>query len=66
MKETFLTRDEITQLTGRTRGKLQIEQLRKQGIAFWLNAAGLPVVPRSAIEHNAPPVMQEKTWQPSV
>ena len=48
--KTFLSHDEISELTGRRAHKLQIETLRKQGVAFFLNAAGKPVVPRSAID----------------
>lgn len=50
MSNTFLAADEVSELTGRRAHKLQIETLRKQGVPFWLNAAGKPVVPRSAIE----------------
>lgn len=46
----FLTEDEIKALTGRTVKRLQCEQLRKNGIPFFVNASGRPVVAKSAIE----------------
>ncbi len=46
----FLEPEEIRTLTGRaTKGK-QIEWLRQNGIRFWVNACGKPIVPRSAID----------------
>ena len=50
MTDTFLTREETVQLTGRKQPKKQAETLRKNGIPFFTNAAGYPVVSRSAIE----------------
>lgn len=50
MSEMFLTREEVADLTGRKVKKKQIEHLRTLGIVFWINALGVPVVPRSAIE----------------
>ena len=50
MSDTFLTPEEVSILTGRRAHKLQIETLRKQGLLFFLNAAGKPIVPRSAID----------------
>lgn len=53
MSGTFLNADEVKELTGRTKIALQIAQLREQGIPFFTNAQGRPVVPRSAIEGRA-------------
>ena len=50
MTDIFLTKDEIATLTGRKYKRLQIEQLRKMGIPFWINAANAPVVARATIE----------------
>lgn len=64
---TFLTAAEITELTGRRAHRLQIETLRTQGIPFFLNAAGKPVVPRHAIEGKAPAAAtkpRRKAWTP--
>ena len=62
---TFLSANEVSELTGRSARKLQIEALRTMGIPFWVNAIGRPVVPRSAIEgkkDSAPPA--RKRWTP--
>lgn len=53
MSGTFLTKDEVAELTGLKTKKRQVEQLRKMGLPFWLNAAEAPIVPRSAIEGKA-------------
>lgn len=50
MSGTFLTKDEVAELTGLKTKRRQVEQLRKMGLPFWLNAANAPIVPRSAIE----------------
>ena len=57
MSDTFLSPQEIEELTGvktgrnkRTREQLQIEWLRASGIPFWENARGRPIVARAAIE----------------
>lgn len=66
MTSTFLTDEEIARLTGRARARHQVEQLRRQGIPFWLNAAGRPIVARAAIEgQNTRPNRPEKTWTPA-
>jgi len=64
---TFLSPAEISELTGRRAHKLQIETLRKQGVPFFLNAAGRPIVPRSAIDGRSgiAPQPVKKTWEPS-
>lgn len=46
----FLSADQVEELTGRKLKRLQIEQLRKMGIPFFVNAAGRPIVTRTAIE----------------
>ncbi|NML61791.1 DUF4224 domain-containing protein [Massilia sp. RP-1-19] len=67
MSETFLTRDEVAELTGRKNKRLQAEHLRKLGLPFWINAAGAAVVPRSAIEGTRTPAPATKPkWEPSV
>ena len=58
MTDTFLTREETVQLTGRKQPKKQAETLRK-------NAAGYPVVSRSAIE-GRPHKPDKPKWQPAV
>lgn len=51
---TFLSREEVEELTGSTRKAVQARVLRANGIRFTLNAADWPVVPRSAIDPAAP------------
>ena len=67
MSDTFLDADEVRELTGRTKHALQAAHLRVQGIPFFTNAVGRPIVPRAAIEGRAktakPP---EKPWVPDV
>lgn len=67
MSQTFLAAEEVRELTGRTKHALQADQLRAQGIPFFTNAVGRPIVPRAAIEGRAktakPP---EKAWVPDV
>lgn len=46
---TFLSRDEVRELTGYIRPADQIRWLRRQGLLFWINARGRPVVPRDAV-----------------
>jgi hypothetical protein len=50
VSDTFLTREEVAELTGLKTKRRKVEQLRKMGLPFWLNAAEAPIVPRSAIE----------------
>jgi len=56
-RSTFMTADEVAELTGIRRGKrgrtyaeLQVEWLVRQGYPARLNAAGRAIVARSAIE----------------
>jgi hypothetical protein len=62
----FLTNSELIELTGFKHPSKQIEMLRRQGIAFNVNAAGHPKVVRAVLEgrdrSNAQPT---KTWNPS-
>ncbi|WP_081070827.1 DUF4224 domain-containing protein [Burkholderia territorii] len=57
MSDTFLTAEEVGELTGirsgrrgKTREQLQVEWLRTSGIPFWTNARGRPIIARVAIE----------------
>jgi hypothetical protein len=80
MSDTFLSPQEIEELTGvktgktvggkkRTREELQIDWLRASGIPFWSNARGRPIVARAAIEgRKAAEVAAaepRKKWQPA-
>lgn len=64
MSDTFLTKDEVAELTGRKNKRLQVEQLRKMGLPFWLNAASAPIVPRSAIEGKRAAPAEKPKWIP--
>ena len=67
MTDIFLTKDEIATLTARKLKRLQIEQLRKMGIPFWVNAVGGPVVARAAIEgrSDAKAAAPARKWEPN-
>lgn len=66
MSETFLTKEEVAELTGFKTKRRQTGQLRKMGLPFWLNAAEAPIVPRSAIEGKvtARPPVPKPQWVP--
>jgi hypothetical protein len=62
----FLTPEELFTLTGYKMRRQQIAQLKRMGIAFWLNASGRPVVASAMFQGSdkmAPP--PTKTWEPS-
>lgn len=62
----FLDADELKKLTGYAQRARQIAQLRQMGIAFWVNGAGRPVVPRATIEGGKSAAPQPaKTWEPA-
>jgi hypothetical protein len=50
MSDMFLSKEDVAILTGAKIKSKQIAQLRKMGLPFWVNADGVPVVPRSAID----------------
>jgi hypothetical protein len=66
----FLNDDELARLTGRRQKKRQIAQLRAMGLPFFINAAGAPVVARSAVEGAAPRPDERpsprQAWQPAL
>ncbi|WP_331708747.1 DUF4224 domain-containing protein [Pandoraea sputorum] len=74
MSDTFLTPEEVAELSGvrtgrggKSREELQTAWLRSAGIPFWTNARGRPIVTRAAIEGRHPTVTPEPTrkkWQP--
>lgn len=65
MSSTFLSRDEIKDLTGRSYLRLQIAALAKMGIPFFVNDVGRPVVARSNVEKRSGPLPQapKKKWK---
>jgi hypothetical protein len=50
MSDKFLTKDEVAALTGHRIKSRQIEELRRMGLPFWVNARHAPIVARVAIE----------------
>ncbi|HEX8011918.1 MAG TPA: DUF4224 domain-containing protein [Casimicrobiaceae bacterium] len=61
----FLNPDELALLTGFHRKGRQVEQLRRMGIAFYVNGCGRPVVARAAIEGSAAGTSPRR-WTPSM
>jgi len=73
MSDTFLSPEEVAELTGvrvgrngRVREELQIEWLRTSGIPFWTNARGRPIIARAAIDGRTAAEQPKKKWQPKV
>ncbi|WP_244071893.1 DUF4224 domain-containing protein [Nitrosomonas sp. PY1] len=62
----FLDDDDVAKLSGSKLKSRQIDSLRKMGILFYINAAGRPVVPKSAIEGGIQTIKQEQSWAPNV
>jgi hypothetical protein len=61
----FLTAAELAELTGYKQATKQVAMLRRQGIAFFTNAAGHPKVARAVIEGRNQPEVKPKSWTPS-
>jgi hypothetical protein len=61
----WLSEDDVRILTDRKIKSLQIEQLRKMGIQFYVNASGRPVVARKSVEGGVIERKQE-SWKPNV
>lgn len=66
MSTTFLTREEVKELTAAHRRKRQIELLRAQRIPFFINAAGWPVVTRAAVQGRETTDSRTTGWTPPV
>lgn len=73
MSDTFLSLEEVAELTGvlvgkrgRTREELQVDWLRTSGIPFWTNARGRPIIARAAIVGRPAEEQPKKKWQPKV
>ncbi len=63
----FLDDDQLRHLTGRAHKGRQIEQLRLMGVPFFINAAGRPVVARSAVDGvKQAPAKRTTIWEPAV
>lgn len=74
MSDTFLTPEEVAELSGVRKGKrgksrdeLQVEWLRSVAIPFWTNVRGRPIVARAAIEgRTRGDEVPKKKWQPRI
>lgn len=63
----FLSREQIDVLTGCKRKATQVAWLKTNKVKHWVNAAGWPVVPRSAIDAAPPGARQaQPAWEPKV
>ncbi|HQR98106.1 MULTISPECIES: DUF4224 domain-containing protein [unclassified Polaromonas] len=60
----FLEDAELMRLTGRKLKSHQIAWLRKEGLAFRVNATGHPVVLRSTVDQRAPLQAVPQSWKP--
>lgn len=65
-KDDFLDDEALRKLTGYKVARLQIDQLRSQGIPFFVNGSGKPVVPRASVEGGRAKMKQkESAWHPA-
>lgn len=65
-KDDFLDDEALVKLTGRRRKSMQITELRRLGLPFFVNAHGDPVVANSAIEGKKTSTpSDESNWKPS-
>lgn len=63
-KPLFLSPAQLRELTGRAQAPAQIDVLKRQGVPFWINAAGKPVVALSAFGGAPSTFKPEKSWEP--
>lgn len=65
--DVFLTDNELAKLTGFKIKSRQIDWLRAQGLPFFVNGTGHPVVTRAAVEGRAEAVTAEDGgWTPGL
>jgi hypothetical protein len=62
----FIKPEEVRVLTGFAQKGKQIEQLRRMGIPFFVNAAGRPVVSSHSFLAQTSQRQHEKVWKPAV
>lgn len=62
----FLTVEQVRELTGYAIKAKQIAQLRRMGIAFFINGGGRPIVTVSAIEGRKQESDTIPVWRPAV
>lgn len=63
--DDFLDDAALVRFTGRRQKSKQIEQLRKMGVKFFVNAAGHPMVTDEAINGRKPTKAQKPAWSPA-
>ena len=63
----FLDDEELAELTGYRQARKQVAMLKRQGVPFYLNAAGHPRVVRAILEgkHAAKASTANTDWTPS-
>lgn len=70
MSTMFLEEDEVAVLTGRKFKSRQVDQLRRMGVPFFVNALGRAIVARAAIEGRGMPAAAsappKQPWVPKV
>ena len=68
LTDTFLTQEELFDLTGCKQAKGQIKVLKENGIPFFTNIKGQPRVTRDWIhgKQYKAPQKQKKDWRPNV
>ena len=65
-KDDFLDDEAMRKLTGYSHARLQINQLRRMGLPFFVNGAGKPVVPSAAVEgRRVDTVRKSSNWHPA-
>jgi phenylalanyl-tRNA synthetase beta subunit len=62
----FLTVDEVRELTGYAIKAKQISQLKRMGIAFFINGGGRPIITVSAIEGRKQEVTVTPVWRSTI
>jgi len=62
----FLTSIEVRELTGFAYKAKQIEQLRRMGIAFFVNGCGRPIVAVATIEGSKQQAAPPPKWEPAM
>lgn len=67
-EQIFLDDAALVRLTGFKPKSRQIEWLRQNGIPYWVNGTGHPVVARSSVEGRAtaPATAPHQRWTPRV
>lgn len=62
----FLDPEDVRVLTGKAQKAKQVQQLRKMGVPFFVNASGHPIVTCAAVEGNQRKTLSEIPWRPAV